>query len=82
MSVRIGCHVEYQEFEGWYKPNGQRISTLSKTANIRVEKNPKKNEWVLVLTMIEVGGTYICRGAMTKDHFRLRIKCKSLILDY
>jgi len=74
--VKIACHIEYQEFEGWYKPNGQKILTHSSNHNIRVEENPEQNEWVLVLTNVETGGTYKCRGAMTKDRFRLRVKCK------
>lgn len=77
-SIRISCRLEYQQFEGWYGPSGQRIMSQSETDNVYYHKDANRPEWFLSIKKVHVkdGGTYTCRGTMTMDVHRLHIACE------
>lgn len=77
-SIRISCRLEYQQFEGWYGPSGQRIMSQSETDNVYYHKDANRPEWFLSIKKVHVkdGGTYTCRGTMTIDVHRLHIACE------
>ena len=78
-STRAICFIRGQEFLGWFKSTGERISGTSPSDRIFVEVEDDSYSLVIRRLMLSDGGEYVCRGSKTSATYSLYVECRYLI---
>ena len=76
-STRAICFVRGQEFLGWFKSTGEKITGKDSKDRIYIEDEDDSHSLVIQRLKLTDGGIYTCQGSTTEVSYTLYVECKS-----